>query len=431
MAAHTSTGQWQSFELRMRRRRAERLLLRADAAADAGFLDEAREALAEARHLEPSLPDVARLEQRLKSLPPEGGSHEAQVRRSPDPTPHAASTFVPTSHVVSTFSPTLRVDSTVSPTPRVDSAVSPTPRVASTVSPTPHVASTFRWKIAAAAGILLIALSGALGYYAMTGRPALQPSHEFYDAAAPIDAPLPSPATPAPTITPPEEPQPVSTTGTTDTPETAAIDAVREPGTAPSPVVPAALREDTPPRPDPKAATSAPADRSTAGAIADPPEPSAPRTSGAPSAALPAAPAPTIPIAPPPPIDSPAPSRSVASTPAAPDPMAMQSAVRTVLDRYAAAYSELDADAAQRVRPGVNRDELARAFDSLASQRVSLGACSIDVTGARAHAQCAGSTTWRPKVGDAAMRTDARTWTFELAKAGADWTIVSARVQNR
>jgi hypothetical protein len=117
---------------------------------------------------------------------------------------------------------------------------------------------------------------------------------------------------------------------------------------------------------------------------------------------------------------------------AAVDPSREQEAlVRTVLTRYASAYSALDADAAQRVWPGVNRAALARAFESLASQRVSLGECRIHVAAASAQAQCAGSATWSPKVGSSASRTEARNWTFELARAGAAWQIVSARVQNR
>jgi hypothetical protein len=105
--------------------------------------------------------------------------------------------------------------------------------------------------------------------------------------------------------------------------------------------------------------------------------------------------------------------------------------VRSALDRYAAAYTSLDADAAQRVWPGVNRAALSRAFDGLASQRVSLGSCSIDVSGASAHARCAGSTTWQPKVGSGGTKTDRHTWTFDLARAGSAWQIVNARVQNR
>jgi hypothetical protein len=105
-------------------------------------------------------------------------------------------------------------------------------------------------------------------------------------------------------------------------------------------------------------------------------------------------------------------------------------AIRGTLDRYADAYSQLDADAAQRVWPMVNRDALSRAFESLESQRVSLGDCRIQVDGTSARARCAGTATWTPKVGSG-EHTDERSWTFELSKDAGRWQIVSARVQNR
>jgi hypothetical protein len=106
-------------------------------------------------------------------------------------------------------------------------------------------------------------------------------------------------------------------------------------------------------------------------------------------------------------------------------------AVRRTLDKYAQAYSALDATAAAQVWPSVNRSALTRAFGALESQEVSLGTCHVDVRGAVAHAACAGSTTWRPKVGGDQARTEPRLWSFELARRGTDWQIVSARVQNR
>ena len=105
--------------------------------------------------------------------------------------------------------------------------------------------------------------------------------------------------------------------------------------------------------------------------------------------------------------------------------------MRTVLNRYAAAYSALDADAAQRVWPGVNRTALARAFDGLASQQISLGDCRIGVAGASATASCSGSATWSPKIGGGGPQSEPRSWSFELARAAGGWQIVSARVQNR
>ena len=110
--------------------------------------------------------------------------------------------------------------------------------------------------------------------------------------------------------------------------------------------------------------------------------------------------------------------------------MSQEPVVRSVLNRYAAAYNSLDADAAQRVWPTVNRGALARAFDGLATQRVSLGDCRIDVMGTKARAACAGSATWSPKVGSG-THTESREWTFELARGGAGWQILNARAQNR
>jgi hypothetical protein len=62
---HTTTQQWQSFEMRMRHRRAERCRLRAEIAIEAGLPDEAREALDEARRLQPELPGLIATEERM------------------------------------------------------------------------------------------------------------------------------------------------------------------------------------------------------------------------------------------------------------------------------------------------------------------------------------------------------------------------------
>ncbi|MGH9408060.1 MAG: hypothetical protein ACRD1V_01245, partial [Vicinamibacterales bacterium] len=115
-------------------------------------------------------------------------------------------------------------------------------------------------------------------------------------------------------------------------------------------------------------------------------------------------------------------------TPLPDNPEQDDALVRRVLDRYAAAYSQLDAEAAQQVWPGVNRTALARAFDDLQSQQVSLGSCRIDVQGDAARAACAGMATWSPKIGDRTLHTESRRWNFELAKSGPAWQIVSAQV---
>jgi hypothetical protein len=102
-----------------------------------------------------------------------------------------------------------------------------------------------------------------------------------------------------------------------------------------------------------------------------------------------------------------------------------ESVVRAVLRRYETAYSTLDADAASVIWPGVNRGALARAFDGLASQQVSLGSCDVTVNGPAARATCSGSATWQPKVGGG-VRTEARRWSFDLRKNGEAWRIERA-----
>src|SRR5688500_20219266 len=61
-ASHTETDQWQSFEGRMRRRRAERCVARASTALDAGLIEDARQAWSEAKDLDPTLPALSALE---------------------------------------------------------------------------------------------------------------------------------------------------------------------------------------------------------------------------------------------------------------------------------------------------------------------------------------------------------------------------------
>lgn len=124
-------------------------------------------------------------------------------------------------------------------------------------------------------------------------------------------------------------------------------------------------------------------------------------------------------------------SAATAPAPAPAPPPSQEPGVRAVLDRYASAFSSLDVEAAQRVWPGVNRGALARAFESLETQHVSLGDCRIDIGGQTATAQCAGTMSWSPKVGDGGTRTESRSWTFELTRGSQGWEIVSARVQNR
>ena len=63
--SHTSTCQWQGFEFRMRRRRADRCLLRASAALDADVPEIAQQLIEEARALDPHHPELQDVTGRL------------------------------------------------------------------------------------------------------------------------------------------------------------------------------------------------------------------------------------------------------------------------------------------------------------------------------------------------------------------------------
>jgi len=157
-----------------------------------------------------------------------------------------------------------------------------------------------------------------------------------------------------------------------------------------------------------------------------------PRTEPSPPLPAPAAPPPassassassstTSPTAPP--------NASLSTAPASSSSARDQSAgVRAALTRYETGYSRLDVAAVQSVWPSLDRHALSRAFDGLASQRVSLGSCSVNVNGDAARADCSGTAAWTPKIGGG-ERTASRKWTFDLSESNGDWRIV--RVQAR
>jgi hypothetical protein len=102
--------------------------------------------------------------------------------------------------------------------------------------------------------------------------------------------------------------------------------------------------------------------------------------------------------------------------------------VRSVLSRYESAFSQLDAAAAARLYPGVDRKALSRAFGTLSSQQIQFDDCRILVTQSTASATCAGKASWTPKVGGGA-KEQARRWQFDLKQVAGDWQIGSVRVQ--
>lgn len=337
----------------MRRRRAERCILRAEVAAQEGRLDEARAALDEARKLSPGLAEIGTVEASIfgRDATNVADSRSERTRRL---LYYAAAILAGVTVLSMGFVWWQRTNGQLPALPPATTLQqAPVPTAGRTPAALPRPSSDVR--------VETVAITAT----SFTGAPVVnRPASTVLEARADVPE-APSTATPEP---PMPDPEPIR------------HEPISGPIGAP---VPAVMRDVPPVRDLALASTS---------------------TASAAMVALPTPPARRI--------DE-------------------NSAVRTVLHRYADAYSRLDASAAQEVYPEINRAALSRAFDSLASQDITLGTCAVDVSGASARATCAGAATWAPKVGGGGARTEQRNWTFQLAKAGEDWQIVNARVQNR
>jgi hypothetical protein len=193
-------------------------------------------------------------------------------------------------------------------------------------------------------------------------------------------------------------------------------------------------------RPEPSVSVPPPAPPVPAAAeSAPPPAPAAPPQPVRPTSAAPVERASMPPDPAPQPLN---PQRAVSAARGSPDPTPSASVprpsasplddemlVKLALQRYRAAYEELDARSARAVWPAVNESALARAFDGLESQHLTFEDCTVRVGGDRAAATCRGTATYVPKVGSRQPRVEPRTWTFALHKAGAEWKIDAARVE--
>jgi hypothetical protein len=369
-SSHVSTTEWQSFEVRMRRRRAERCLLRAEAALESGLEHEAYEALDEARRLASDTPDLETLRARVRERSRAGPVQETAREPVRRPVPLALAVGL------SVIAVALGISAVQGGlfTPRGADE----PRLSSTVTgqaALPERTAAPAGEVRAAltmtpAGIHSATTTAPVGG---TGVTALSRNSEM--TAPPVTEVMPSPS---------------ATLGTaglvlaTDTPSSSIASGV-----------PAAPPLPDPPPPDlPRTGTGAPLEVLAA---------SLPSTSPAP---------PEAPSAPP--------------TPKAPEPM--EPRIRAVLSQYASAFGALDASAARAVWPTVDEHALARAFEGLASQRISLGSCAITIDGDRATAACSGTATWTPRVGGA-PRTASRRWTFALENAAGSWQIVRAEAR--
>jgi hypothetical protein len=373
----------------MRRRRAERCIHRAEEALAAGSLPEAVEALDEARRLAPGdTPDLDALRTRAASVPAASvpladpqltsSSADSGRRLAAPPLATIAAAVAIACVVLAVFS--LSRSTSGSPEGPRSTALTPvTPAPVAdppAVVPSTHLAAGAPPSSPAGAPATSLAGSATHEETSPSEPPATVQQRDSTDrrGEAPVRA----------AYTPPPPPPPVGTVGTEGLPNVVGSG------------VPVDLSAPQPAPREPVEVPAVPVSRAAA---------------GPPVTAMYGAGADT---------------RPPAAPPAPPEPV--EPRIRAVLSSYEAGFDALDASAVHRVWPGVDRPALARAFDGLASQSVSLGRCAISVRGEAATAQCTGSATWEPKVGGGS-RTEARRWEFALQSAGAEWEIVRAVVR--
>ncbi len=420
--SHTSTPQWQSFEIRMRHRRAERCLAHANLALSAGLLDEARAAGEEARALAPGMPELEELEQKLAASLEE-------------------------------------VSDAISTAPAGDVLLAPFEPTDSFRHEKKGGSGVYARAVVVAASLALLG-TGVVSWYRLTasaprtvaesvvpGDQRLMPE----GSTEPVPEPAPEPAGlqsgTGPAETAPAQPPaasrpeaaPISTPGMSDAPTDRSLASQATPtsgliagrAAVPPAPLPPPSRTVTPlettsapnrdPRPSLPSVSTLPSVRPGASAVRDSvPPPKPPTIDAVPLATAELTATGSVPMSAP--VAAPTVRPRAAEAVPAADP---RTAVRAVLARYEAAFSGLDVGAARAVWPSVDDRALSRAFDGLSAQRIALERCDVTVAGSTARAACSGTAEWTPKVGGG-QRRQSRRWAFDLADAGGAWKIVRA-----
>lgn len=421
--AHLATPQWQSFEIRMRARKADRCLQRAAAALSDGSIAEAKAALEEARQLAPLHPRLEELTGRLDALtqpPPQAlAAHgHGHVWRS---AAVAAGLVV---FSAAGWEAWVHRDQIALLVPKAHPDMDTSTGLA---NPTPGTVPTTDVNLPAASASERASLPDTIVQTTL-----VRPDHV-------IEAPA----------TPPEsrstnEPAPIATAGVGERTESRldVTKALATPNTSEPTARP--QREVAPPQSPPPAplvesrpavslaTLSAPTPAANfIPSVVAPPEPSrstnattgsGTNAAGDTTATSPASMAP-VPSSPPP-----APTASASVSPSSSPVRDDRLAVRAALSRYESAYNRLDVDAVRSIWPSLDQRALARAFDGLTAQRVALQNCNVDVDGPSARASCSGNASWIPKVGGG-ERSAARKWTFDLRESNGAWRIVQVQAR--
>jgi hypothetical protein len=422
--AHLATPQWQSFEIRMRARKADRCLERAAAALSDGSIVEARAALDEARQLAPQLPRLEELSRRLDALTqPAPQALAAQGTQGHSYAWTSAAVFaglvvfsaagwqawghrdqiallVPTAH------PDMDASSGLaSPTPANVPATTDVNRPAASASNPPPSSSDTIVQTTLVRADHVIEEPATAPQSPPSNEPAAvataglaQPSEPKVDAAKTVLAPNTS----QPAARPQRELAPSQTPPAPAVESRPAVSLATLSGPPPATnLIPPIVAPPEPSRPANATTTGNGTIAATDSAAASP-EPAALRPSSAATA----------------------PSVSAPSSPVRDDRVA----VRAALSRYESAYNRLDVDAVRTVWPSLDQRALARAFDNLSAQRVALQNCNVDVDGTIARASCSGNASWTPKVGGG-ERSAARNWTFDLRESNGAWRITQVRAR--
>jgi len=397
-----SPGGWATLEAKVRAQRFARCLERSRGAIDAGRLADAREALNEARTLAPDAPELEELERRMASQPSPGAvflSAEPRALEPPSVWPRALAGMVSIVVLIGLVGfgiVQLRHAGPVRELLSLGRSLAIDEPDAPDSGPKPDTRETAATPVEPA------------GLAAPESIPDAPPAGAAFLRATPDEGP----ATAKPRHDPANGRTPAASTLTTS----------RNPSRGPEPgladssgrqaerVVPQPLSSGAPSGP-PLAGGRPPAEAVALAMTGGSPTPTS--TTGEGTASTAAA-------------DPPAAS---SGSPARAEPKYDESLrIRAVLLRYESAYNRLDARAASSVWPGVDQSALDRAFNSLISQKVSLGLCDITVIGDIGGASCAGKARWEPKVGGGLQTAD-RHWDFQLRKSADGWKIREIRVR--
>ena len=414
----------------MRARKADRCLQRAAAALDDGSIDEANDALEEARQLSPLDPRLEELSARLDAL-----KHPA----APPATPQSHGYFWTSAAIVAG----LVVVSAAGWETWIhrDTFALLVPKANPDMDASAGLAAPTGVSSPATEGNQPNAAQAATDNPAAPGVPTREATDASPDIVVQTTLIRPDqvidtraiPATPQTANDTPSVPTSGSSQLTDAKPETAKAVVITNPAepsahpqrdTAPSPPPSPEYRAPValpPPPPNPSPATTF---IPSVVPPTDPPRPANATTTASAANAVTDGGATSSAAAP---VSSPTPAASTpppASSPARDDRVA----IRAALTRYESAYNRLDVDAVRLIWPSLDQRALARAFDSLAAQRVALQNCNVDVSGSTARANCSGNASWTPKVGGG-ERSAARRWTFDLSEANGAWRITHVQAR--